>query len=288
MKMDTEFNINILLATYNGEKYLPQLLKSIVAQSYKNWKLIARDDNSTDNTLTILKNFQEKYPNKVFVIEDGLGNLGVCRNFERLMEYAETDYIMFADQDDIWKSDKIEISLKKIIDIETKNPGTPIMVHTDLEIVDEYLNVISRSFWEFNQIDIRSENNIQKLFYRNVATGCTMIFNKTAKDISLPFPKELRIHDWWINMQVAIKGKVGHLAIQTILYRQHQNNVIGAKRKNFSFTQLFTKLPRYSKRVFNQYKTVQILNPKVNPFVFVIRLFTIEALGKIRQHNCKV
>jgi glycosyltransferase involved in cell wall biosynthesis len=280
--------VSILLATYNGEKHLEKLLDSIVTQSCQNWKIIARDDHSADNTLNILKSFQKKRPNKIVIIEDDFGNLGVCGNFERLMEYAETDYIMFADQDDIWKPDKIEISLNKIIDVETKTPEIPIMIHTDLEIVGEKLNVISRSFWEFNQIDIQSENNLQKLFYRNVATGCTMIFNKIAKDISLPFPRELRVHDWWINMQVAAKGKVEHLTIQTVLYRQHQNNVIGAKRKTLSFTKLFTNLSIYHKRAFCQYKTVQTLYPKVNPFVFFIRLLIIEILGKIRQQNLKV
>jgi hypothetical protein len=204
------------------------------------------------------------------------------------MEYTEADYIMFADQDDIWKPDKIEISLNKIMDMEKKNPGMPLMVHTDLGVVDEKLNVISRSFWEFNGIDVKSENNLSKLIYRNVATGCTMIFNRKAKDISLPFPEELRIHDWWMNMQVAAKGKVEHVAVQSVLYRQHESNIISAKRKKISLAKLLVNSPEYLKRAVGQYKTVRTLYPEVNPFVFFIRLLITEISKKTRKQIIKM
>ena len=139
--------VDILMATYNGELYLEEQIKSIIKQSYKNWILYIRDDGSKDNTLKIINRYTYKYPDKIKLIADDRGNLGSNMNFKELMQYSKNEYCMFCDQDDVWLEDKIKLSLDKIKKLENKyGKNTPILVHTDLKVVNEKLDEISESF----------------------------------------------------------------------------------------------------------------------------------------------
>jgi glycosyltransferase involved in cell wall biosynthesis len=222
--------IDILLATYNGEKYLNQQIDSIITQTYKDWQLLIRDDFSTDNTVNIIKNYTCKYPDKIRLIEDNKGHLGLAQNFGALLELALSEYIMFCDQDDIWLPNKIELTLNTMKAAGQTWPNTPLLVHTDLKVVDEMLKPIAESFWKLHRISPESDCQLKKIIYRNIVTGCTMMINKKAKEISMPFPPEARIHDWWIALNVVKYGKIIHIAMPTVLYRQHIANLIGAKK----------------------------------------------------------
>ncbi|HZK11905.1 MAG TPA: glycosyltransferase, partial [Atribacterota bacterium] len=121
--------INILMATYNGEKYVSEQIESIINQSFTNWILLIRDDESTDNTMKILDKY-EKQESRIAVIRDDLGNLGQCLNFNEIMKNVKTDsYVMFSDQDDVWLPTKIEESVKEIKRLENiRGTETPILV----------------------------------------------------------------------------------------------------------------------------------------------------------------
>ena len=141
--------IDILLATYNGEKFVKEQIESILNQTYENFNLIISDDASTDNTLNILEEYEKKDTRiKVFKKEK---NKGLIDNFEFLLKNVTSDYFMFSDQDDIWKKDKIEKSINKL---KEESLG---LVYTDLEIVDEKLNVIYPSYWKYKQIYKKSK-----------------------------------------------------------------------------------------------------------------------------------
>ena len=128
--------IDILLATYNGSQYLPEQLDSILSQSYGNINVIIRDDGSSDNTVMIIKEYEQK-DNRVKLLNDSLENLGFVRNFEELMKNSTSDYIMFSDQDDIWYNDKVEISYARMKAIEESNgKSCPILVHTNSRIMN--------------------------------------------------------------------------------------------------------------------------------------------------------
>ena len=128
--------IDILLATYNGSKYLHEQLDSILSQSYENINVIIRDDGSSDNTVMIIKEYEQK-DNRVKLLSDNLGNLGFVRNFEKLMKNSTSEYLMFSDQDDIWYNNKVETSYKRIKAIEEKNgKSCPILVHTNSKIMN--------------------------------------------------------------------------------------------------------------------------------------------------------
>ena len=219
--------IDILLATYNGEKYIEAQLDSILSQSYKNFRLLISDDFSKDRTREILKKYKEKDNRITLFFQEK--NLGVVKNFEFLLNKVENKYYMLSDQDDIWKNDKIEKSLKKI---EETGAG---LVYTDLEVVDENLNVIYKSYWKLKGFTKRANkcNTFESFYLNNYVTGCTIISRKEfIKDI-LPIPNTSKyvLHDYWITLMVSQKSKIVSINEPLIKYRQHKNNKIGSKRK---------------------------------------------------------
>ena len=172
--------VDILMSTFNGQEFLAEQLNSIRKQTYKNWNLIIRDDGSYDSTILMIKSFREKFPNKVRFIQDEKGNLGSSKGFLELLKYVNSNYVMFCDQDDIWKPRKVEISLKNIKELEKKHsPKIPLLVVTDLTIIDKYgQNIIESSFWKSrNDLEIIFSNS-QNFIAQSVFTGSTMLFNK--------------------------------------------------------------------------------------------------------------
>jgi glycosyltransferase involved in cell wall biosynthesis len=223
--------IYILLSTYRGEKYLHELLVSIQKQTFSSWKLIFRDDNSNDKSYEIVKNFFKDDREKLLILKSSK-NIGAKESFNLLLKEAlqqkDCDYIMFADQDDVWKKDKIELTLSKMNSIEKEESATPILVHTDLHVSDENLNIINNSLWS-HENNNPSKSTLNYLFFQNTATGCTMMINRELASLACPIAKEAIMHDWWINMVASKFGKVAFVDTPTIFYRQHGANTIGAK-----------------------------------------------------------
>ncbi len=223
-------NIDILLATYNGAAFLAAQLDSILAQTHKNWRLVIRDDGSTDKTPEILEAFRARHPDKVVVFDDEAGNLGLVQNFSRLMEHAGAGYVAFCDQDDVWKPEKLELSLQKMHDMEAEHGAEkPLLVFTDLTIVDEDLRVAHTSFWKFQELRPERCNSLNRLILENVVTGCTALLNRPLLEKSAPIPEQAHVHDWWIALVAAAFGFAGYVAQPTVLYRQHGKNLMGAR-----------------------------------------------------------
>lgn len=233
-KIKMQEKIDVLMATYNGEKYLKEQIDSILNQTYQNIQLIISDDCSTDGTREILRQYEKDDRVKVFYQEK---NLGYVRNFEFLLEKVENDLYMLSDQDDVWKKEKIEKSVEKLKNEELD------LVFGDLEVVDENLNTIYESFDKYMKIDRKIDRCIgsYKLQYLyNCVTGCTIISKKKYLDKILPLPKSSKymIHDYWIALIVAINGKVGYLKETYIKYRQHGDNQVGTGKESYQFKKL--------------------------------------------------
>ncbi len=225
--------IDILMGTYNGECYIEEQIESILAQTYSNWKLIIRDDGSTDRTFEIIRKYSQDYPDKIFVVDED-GNLGSCRNFASLMNLSSSDYVMFADQDDVWEKNKIELTFAKLLELEKiHGKNTPVLVHSDMTVVDKNLKVIAKSFWKMMKIFPEFESDVNKVAVRNVVTGMTIIMNRSALTVSIPIPDSAVMHDWWIAVNVAKRGVIGHITDKTVLYRQHGSNTIGCTQNPF-------------------------------------------------------
>lgn len=243
--------VDILMSTYNGEKYIEEQINSLLAQSYTNWQLIIRDDYSTDNTSQIIDIFQKKYPQKIFVIKDNLKNLGVTQSFFVLMQNSKADYLMFCDQDDVWLPDKIKLTLEEILKLEKNKQliSHPALVFSDLKVVNESLKPITDSFWRIMSINPNNAKQINKIIVRNSVTGCTMMINKPLKNLIEEIPQTALIHDWWITLTACLFAQISYINKPTILYRQHNNNVMGLGKK--------TKIKQLLSSPFKAYKELK-------------------------------
>lgn len=221
--------LHILMSTYNGERYLAQQIESIIAQTYTDWCLFIRDDGSKDGTKQILDAYAVK-DKRITVLRD-TENVGACRSFERLLEQCGgADYYAFADQDDVWDADKLEICMQVIRAQEKAFPRKPVVVHTDLRVVDEQLQEIAPSFWRYSNIqpDLLDAHR-HYLAISNSATGCAMLFNEAARACALPMSENAYMHDAWVAlMTVCHGGQLVPIHRAPIAYRQHAGNVLGA------------------------------------------------------------
>jgi len=246
--------ILICLTTYNGSKYLRELLLSLENQvDNKNLEIsfLFRDDGSIDNSYEILQRFAQNTSLHVNLLEDQT-NFGVKKSFELLMNHAlhmNAKYIMFCDQDDIWLSNKIAKTYAKIKRIEKEYPNLPLLIHSDLSVTNRDLHVIENSFWKYQNID-PSKDTLNRLLLHNTMTGCTMMINRTlAKKVNI-IPQEAIMHDWWIALVASAFGKIGYINEPLILYRQHEANDTGAKcySLNYAIKKLFQN-PSFEKYI---------------------------------------
>lgn len=221
--------VSLLLSIYNGEEYLEELIDSLKKQTYSRVEIVARDDDSNDLSVKIAKKFD------INLLEGK--NRGVKKSFELLLDYAlensTSNYFMFCDQDDVWDSDKVAKSMRLMKMMEEKYGDTPLLVHSDLEVVDKNLKKVCNSFWKYEKID-PEKNAFHELLLQNTVTGCTLLINRKLAKLSLPIAKNAIMHDWWIALVASCFGEIGVLQTQTLKYRQHQNNVLGAKKFNLN------------------------------------------------------
>lgn len=219
----TTKKVAVLLATYNGEKYIAEFLESLLAQSFTEFELFVRDDGSTDNTLNILTDYSDRLN---ITLIDSSSRLGAAKSFiQLLIEVGEGfNCYMFADQDDVWNFDKIERAYTKLLN--EKN-DVPILYCAGLELVDSSLAHISFSLPP-RIISLRNA------LIENIATGCTIALNEKARELVINnLPEKLIMHDWWFYIVFSALGQVIYDAYPALKYRQHGGNVIGAATSPF-------------------------------------------------------
>jgi glycosyltransferase involved in cell wall biosynthesis len=223
-------SVDIVLATYNGDRFLDAQIQSILTQDYPDWRLLIRDDGSCDRTIEIIQDYLQKEPNRLQRIDRGSSqNLGVIQNFNYLLTNTTSDYIFLCDQDDVWQSNKLSKSLAVMQQLEQQwGQETPILVFSDLTVVTDQMKVICPSFWQAHNLDPH-RSALQNLLLRNMITGCTVMINQVLKNCALPIPNNAFMHDWWLGLVAASCGKIGYLSQPTVLYRQHENNQVGAQ-----------------------------------------------------------
>lgn len=238
--------VAILMATYNGEKYIQYQIDSIIAQTEKSWHLYIRDDGSTDKTISIIKKYQLDY-NNITLLEDNKGCLGVRDQFLYMLHVIDADYYMFCDQDDVWFPDKIEKSIKKIEEIESKFPNKAVLIGSDCAMCGSELEVVNPSCWDHLRINPREFLTMNGIYVYPFITGASMILNRRVKEILpvLPdgLPKNRPMYDWWILINTFKYGVVDLLVEPTRYYRQHSANVSGGIDKlNTSYLSKFGKI----------------------------------------------
>ena len=234
--------VEILLATYNGERYIREQIDSILNQDYENWIVRACDDASTDKTYQILMEYKEKFPDKIIIEKRQKGFGSAKLNFAHLIQNSSCDYVMCCDQDDIWLPNKISLTLQEMK--RNEKDEIPVLVHTDLKVVDAKLNVLSDSFFEHSNYNKKPQ--YKDLLIQNHVTGCTMMMNRALVDlVNLQEDyDDILMHDWLAAIVAAGLGKVAFVDCPTMLYRQHAVNSVGAKK--YGLALLISKLKNRS------------------------------------------
>lgn len=223
--------VDVLLATYNGSKYLNALLESLEKQTYEEWRLIVSDDQSSDTTMEIIQEFQKKSRHEVVILNEQKKFGGAKKNFFYLLENATSDYVMFCDQDDVWLENKVESSVFHIKQMERKyGIDVPLLASMDLQVVNNELKVINQSFYDYSNLDF--DFSVCKLLCQNRLPGCTMIINNVLRKMALEYKdiNKITMHDSWIGLIAAAFGKIEVDNSSKILYRQHGENSVGAQK----------------------------------------------------------
>lgn len=229
--MSIESAVDIVLATYNGERYLNELIGSILAQSHRNIRLVISDDGSQDQTIPILRKWERADPR--ILIANTIAQGGPVANFAKGLEFTSARYLMFADQDDVWMPGKVAMMLAELQRLEEREPkkeGEPALSFSDAVVVDGDLQLISSSFYKLHELKPSNNFDPRYLLWQCTIYGCTVIFNRALYEICLPIPSDVPMHDQWLALHAALYGKLSFLNEQTINYRQHGHNVIGAKK----------------------------------------------------------
>lgn len=222
----SNYNVLILMATYNGEKYLRCQIDSILNQNDVNIYLYVADDCSTDSTVDILEEYKNKYNNIDYYVNEH--NKRFTYNFIDLIFNSKKinmsfDYYALADQDDYWEENKIIEAIKKI------NTDEPTLYCSNLKVVDENLNftkmMVSNNYLKKRKL------NYNTYIFQNIGTGCTMVFNKKMYERVLEYyPKTIYCHDYWLMLVAAYTSNIIYDYNGYIKYRQHGNNQIGASK----------------------------------------------------------
>lgn len=211
--------ISIAIATYNGEKYLREQLESLYSQTMSPDEIIVVDDCSTDNTITILEEYHQRYGLKYYVNEK---NLGVNKNFEKAILLCNGDYIALCDQDDVWLPHKIETTYKKIKEIENNEPALVSSLNIS---VDKDLNVLSKPKPK-EGTDLNA-TDYSKTLLGHYSQGCTLMMNRKLVKQIIPLPENEIVYDIYIGLVAAMIGNKCIINEPLMLYRHHNNNVLG-------------------------------------------------------------
>ena len=245
--------IGIVIATYNGERYLYEQIDSIFSQSLQPDKIIVVDDCSTDGTTDIIAKYRKNHPEIIVFIQNEK-NLGYVKTFERGISRCQTDYIALSDQDDIWKPNKIQNCYHAL----EHNTDAKLCFH-DLEFIDGDGNSIGKNFWESSLIPLPVSGAAARKQLANLidlVPGCTIFFASDLKEYLLPMPNsKWSGHDWWIAV-------VGFFLANPIIinealtrYRIHERQTcslavnIKKSKKRRSYKDIFFRIKRETKRI---------------------------------------
>lgn len=231
--------IDVICSVLNGEEFLSEFLDSMQRQTHRDWRLWMRDDGSSDASVDIMR-ARAAGDARIHLIHIGGPRLGIAGAYGWLLERVRRDarYVMTADADDIWLPDKMERTLETMRQTEgVSSPETPILVHTDLIVVDEHLNVIHESFWTLTSFDPEPAT-LRRQIVRNLVAAPTLMLNAALCELIGATPSVARYQDYWFGLVAAALGRIVTLREATVLYRQHSRNSVGAGDSRMSFSRL--------------------------------------------------
>ncbi|WP_324030335.1 glycosyltransferase [Pantoea sp. JZ2] len=286
-------NVDIAMATYNGEKYIAEQLRSIQNQTYPYWTLYISDDASTDNTKKIIEEFASQDTRIKLINIERQG--GVVNNFNKALLCTNAEFVLLSDQDDYWPEHRI----KDLLDFIMQKPQDKVaMVFSDLTLVDENLKVISESFYKSRSIDPLKNSDYKTLIWQCSVYGCSVIMNRKLLDKCLPLPEGITMHDNWLALNAATEKGLFFYDHQTIFYRQHSNNVVGGSGKTLTtkikslpntidkiikYRKKITKLIAETKKIRGNESLASVGNSWLSDVFFALRNITPEILFGSRR-----
>lgn len=291
--------VSVLLATFNGEKYLKEQIDSLLQQTFQDFAIYISDDNSSDKTVEIINDYVVNYPNKVFFLAKTRRSGSAKGNFLYLLEQVDSDVYLFCDQDDVWTANHIEVLVNKYNLLSLEEKTLPILIHSDLRVVDEDLNILSESFFSYAQLNKSFKRKHSYLIENNV-TGCVTLINHELKLYVFKDREYLReninnipMHDHFFAYIAHRFGQIIFVNEKLELYRQHKKNVVGAKNtrtmehyinkflnpdiswmvKSLQFTNFirnyyYDMITTNEKKIFSEYLTLLQMN-RIKTIIFI-------------------
>ena len=214
--------VSVVMATYNGEAFIAEQIDSLLAQSYAPIELIICDDGSSDNTVEIIESYMKEHP--AITLYQNSKNLGFVKNFEKGIGLSSAKYIALCDQDDVWESNKLEIQMEALVKQELVSSIIPVMVHSDLCVVDVENRVQHDSYFKFKKYTLKETKDLGHIAGPSGVMGNTILFNAALKEKILPFPNCIAFHDQWIALVNEVCGKRVTVRRPLVRYRIHSEN----------------------------------------------------------------
>jgi glycosyltransferase involved in cell wall biosynthesis len=249
--MTNEKLVSIAITTYNGEKFLREQLNSIYNQTYKNIEVVACDDCSKDSTPQILEEYKQKYGLKYYINEK---NLGLNKNFEKVLKLCKGEFIAISDQDDIWLTEKLEILINEI--------GDATLIHCDSSIINqdgEMLYVSGKNKAKVREMCLNSDKYVEIVSF---IAGHSMVFAKNLLEKALPLPPQ-EDYDRWLPVVAAKMNGIKYIDKPLVLHRYHQKNL--SRRKNFIsmfIYKLYMLFGKYFYRILRKLRRDSILTER--------------------------
>lgn len=227
--------VQVLLATYNSERFLGELLDSLAGQTHREFELVVSDDASSDRTLEIVSQRASLFDVVPRVIARDTPTGSASANFASLLQSSDADYVLLADHDDVWHPRKIETTLMQLREIEDRHgPAHPAMVHTDLRVVDAEGSQIAESYWAFRAIAPEFGTRLNTALMHATVTGCAAGMNRALVNRIGVIPPGSVMHDWWLSLVAVVFGTLEFNSEQQIDYRVHGGNVSRPEKTDVS------------------------------------------------------
>lgn len=234
--------VSVLLASYNGEKYIRDQLESILNQTLSDLSVVISDDCSTDGTPAVIREYEERYPGRIRSLRNRERSGSAQDNFFRLLSSVSDEYVMLCDQDDVWIQDKAEVTLREMKRLEAQwGTEIPLLVHGDLSVTDGEGRILRESMAKYQKIAVH-DNRFSHYLVENNITGNTAMVNRAFLRLLAEIPEECAMHDWWLGLLASCFGRISYLARPLVLYRQHGKNQVGSKSSK----------EQYAERIRNQ------------------------------------
>ena len=233
MGLEVVKTIQVLMACYNGEKYLPQQLSSLLTQDDPCFSVLMQDDGSTDATPSLLSDITRQDSRFLLAADQGQHH-GAIGNFLSLLGQCEADYAALCDQDDLWAADRLSRCRKAMEEAEARyGADVPLLIHSDSRVVDGDGHTLQESFF-LHQGWNKNAMTLPRLLVQNNVTGCTLLMNTALRRLVVEHgdPRTMHMHDWFIALTAAAFGHVIFVDEPLISYRQHGVNVVGASQQN--------------------------------------------------------